>query len=374
MSSLATHPRYRTSIDMGSVFVWVLAFSPDSRYLAVGDAASSAIVIRDLQLNREQTRIDVKEHDIFGGPKHLHWGQDENILWSPDGRYITNGIGVNKPAINSKTPDYIKPMTFWDPLTGQIKHELSVGAMDTSLNRDGSKLVTRTLGKDKYVDQFCAYDTNTWQRKELDISGILIAGLSWTADDKIFVVGTNSLGGGKGNDLRAQNGALVKKHASVACLVDPTGKEETSLEILADPKPNENKNDPSHPFIKSLSFDRSLPDFKGAKIAVRYTDGGGFIVRMLDSKTLQTLFIHRDPDALVGNGHHGISFSPDGKYLYLLAHDPHDREANSIVLNATTGEQVGTFPSKSSEGLAISPDGKTMAVGHGHEIQLFDLQ
>src|ERR1039458_5903534 len=54
---------YKNSINLGPGFHVVrLAYSPDARYLAIGDAASSNIVIWDLKEKREHSRLHVRSN------------------------------------------------------------------------------------------------------------------------------------------------------------------------------------------------------------------------------------------------------------------------------------------------------------------------
>ena len=95
---------------------------------------------------------------------------------------------------------------------------------------------------------------------------------------------------------------------------------------------------------------------------------------MVDTDKSQVLFTYIDKGNLsVRAGDKGIAFSPDGKYLYLLATGAENTETTSIILDANTGKQVGSFPSRDAWGLAISPNGKTLAIGHTRYVELFDL-
>jgi WD40 repeat protein len=117
------------------------------------------------------------------------------------------------------------------------------------------------------------------------------------------------------------------------------------------------------------------PDHKfsrpGKNTAARGAEG----IMMFDVKTKAVLFTYlSDTGSFTGNGEAGFSFSSNGKYMFLLAHRPDNKEETSIILDANSGRQVGTFPSSAAWGLAVSPDGKTMAVGHDKYIDLFDLK
>jgi len=56
-----------------------------------------------------------------------------------------------------------------------------------------------------------------------------------------------------------------------------------------------------------------------------------------------------------------------------LGNDAEER-TSSVVVNVQSGEQVGSFTSKATWGLALSPDGKTLAVGRASEVLMYDLK
>ncbi|HSY54487.1 MAG TPA: hypothetical protein VK785_08575, partial [Opitutaceae bacterium] len=68
-------------------------------------------------------------------------------------------------------------------------------------------------------------------------------------------------------------------------------------------------------------------------------------------------------------------FSPDGKYLYLKGNtsSPSDDTAKNLILDATTGKLLLWFEG-GHDGIAISPDGKLLAMGNGRSVKLLDIQ
>jgi WD40 repeat protein len=382
VNSHATQPQLRTRINIGSFlskfYVVRLAFSPDSRYLAIGDAGSANIVIWDLQLNKEHTRFKVAQHDDSrrGGSNILHWNQYEDILWSPDGRFVTTGIG----RAEGHGDDPLLPIELWDPMTGKLAYALDTYSIRTgSFNHDGSKLMNVADG----WSGFSIYDTHSWNgnvgwgKTFWHNTGLNAGGYAWTDSDKVLAVGTWT---GRRNDLhivQLTNGQEPELGAIVAVLVDPTNRSKDLAVVLDQPLYIKTDNDPTKPLGVPYLCKGIITHFATKRAAIRCdgAQGVGTTVRMIDTETLRTIFIHHEPQSsLVENGRFGIAFSADGKYLYLLAHVENDTNVDSVILDAATGEKVGTFPSGESWGLAISPDGKAMAAGHRGAIELFDLK
>jgi DNA-binding beta-propeller fold protein YncE len=373
----ATHPKFRRRIEIGSFFrassVERVTFSPDSRYLAVGVSGSADIYIWDLQRNEQQShfKVDHLADELQGGPDSMHWRREEQIRWSPDGRFVTTGIGSTLQ--HGKFPKL--PIQFWDPLTGALLHTLDVSAWDSAdFNGDGSKLLIASHGA-----TFSVYDTRTWigsepagQLYKFDTGMPATEGYGWTADNKVLMVGSWS-GPLRGQPLPAfELGKTPQKFSKLIQKIDPTGKEPTEITVLSPPRPT---NDPRDPFDLPFMCHAMVTNHASHKAALRCDGVDGYLIRLLDTQTLQTLFVHREEQSSwIDGANWGLAFSPDGQYLYLLAHNIEDKEVPSKILDTSTGEVVATFPSAYSWGLSISPDGKTMAVGHLQYVELFDLQ
>ena len=367
----ATHPRLRDRFAVGSLFsrfyVVRLAFSPDGRHLAIGDAGSANIVIWDLKSNREQARFKVAHLDDArrGGAGHMHWYPQEDLVWSPDGRFVTTGVG------RAEKPEPL-PIEFWDPDTGTRAHALDAYSAHSALfNHDGGKLLNIAVDS-----KFSIFDTHTWLNDHplgsdlwFDTGYPITQGYAWSSDDKVLMVGIWA-GPLKNNRAlpRFEAGQTPPHFSMLVQKLDPTGREPVQIGVLAGPV---RTDDPKRPFAPPFVCLHMVASREGHRAAVQC----GLSVLVVDTLALKTLFIHEEPkDSLIGDGSLGIAFSPDGKYLYMLAHDPRDRDVRSLILDATSGATVGTFPSAESWGLAISPDGSTLALGHRDHVELFDLQ
>lgn len=98
------------------------------------------MAIRNLQLSKQHVSFKVAQHDDArrGGPNIIHLNPKEDILWSPDGRVVTTGIG----RAESHGDDPLLPIEFWDPRIGKRAYALDAYSIQTgSFNRDGSKLM-----------------------------------------------------------------------------------------------------------------------------------------------------------------------------------------------------------------------------------------
>lgn len=332
-----------------------LVFSPKGRYLAilVNNSAKRVvdIVIWDLQQDREQSRV--QGLPIYAMPYLNH------LLWSPDGRYITLGSGG---ATN--------PMLFWDPMTGKIEKQLNmnVGAVNSAYSPDGSKLLVNTtpLVSVHYKSDFRVYDTKTWDFKEYEGDGLMIQTLSWTADGKVLAAGEwpkASVGLSIDQLVPEMSDVLVRR-------IDPSGGQRPRTVILGHGTPD--KDRPKIITSGPINTRTSTTDAKGNLVAL----GSGHIT-VLDTKTLAILFFYAPradelqsgamPDGALGDN---IAFSPDGKYLYLAASS---RTGSSLVLNAQTGTELARFQG-AIRGIAVSPDGRTLAQGNGGSVDIFSIQ
>ena len=70
-------------IDLGADFYTTrLTFSPDGKFLAVGDKASANIVIWDIKNNSRQSTIYARSFAGFGR-RFAHWDDRQSISWAP---------------------------------------------------------------------------------------------------------------------------------------------------------------------------------------------------------------------------------------------------------------------------------------------------
>lgn len=324
----------------------VAELQPNSRYLAIIDnptVGSSSVIIWDLQLGKEQTRIT-------GLPPYGGYPQVE-LLWSPDGKYITFGTGL--------------PILFWDPLSGKIAKELRVEppVRWARYNKDGTKLLVNREPLGGHGG-FRIYDTRNWTYRDYGDDGLLIEALSWTADDMVLVAGEwpkFSIG-------RTLEGIAPQMSDALARLIDPSGRQPPRTVLLASGSPHQVKTGGTEETVLLQSF---WPDWAVANYNTNRISLG--VGKIIDAGSLAVLNFASDDDIRTGKiPAGGQAFSPDGNFLYLLGISL-DGKARSLVLNAATGKPVGTFPG-GHRGLAASPDGHRIAVGNGRVVNVYDVR
>lgn len=349
----APHLKHERTIDLKHK-VWAsclrkLAFSPDGRYLAIIDNPTmgvSTLIIWDMQNNREQSRTT--DLEPFGDWPNV------NILWDPEGKYVT--IGFGNPAAGI-------PMRLWDPMTGKVLKEEGVRASYAKLNKDGTKLLA-SMGITQ--NTFRIYDTKTWYFKEFVWDGDIIETISWTVDDKVIVVGDSKV-----RERSSSDGLIIRTSDTIARLIDPSGKQDPRTVVLS-PGNREIKVKNVVAIMPSEHFDSSVVDYAGNKVAF----GSGHI-KVLDGSTLQLLYTYApsEEDLQKGrmpDGFPDTAFSPDGKYLYVVGSSL-DCNVKSLILDAATGSILGSFEG-GGNGFSISRDGKQMALGKWDTVELFSIR
>ncbi len=340
-------PKLRKVIDLtvsGTSLSTVrkMKFSPDSRYLAIAentDILKADVVIWDMLEWRQHVRIHLP-YDYAGSSG---W----KLFWSADGKIIS-----------------FASRRQWDTVTGEALPDRPVVGRDGRLNKDGSKLLT-IVGEIGVPSDIYVYDTKTWTAQKLHLDGLAAETAAWTADDRI-VVGAAVTRESKGKML---DGHLAQIYDVALRVIDPSGKDATrTLWFPAAPT-----GDSKHPYSLSFPIGSHMePNFSTNEIF--FGAGKVFGVDALKIRKYSCF----DKEALAP-GAFGMGFSPDGKLLYLkgasLSGGDRPPIQNSIV-DVQSGKPVLQFNGAMDHqgGLAVSPDGKTLALGDSHSIFIFDLK
>lgn len=320
-----------------------MTFSPGSRYLGIVESPAflkTDIVVWDLQLGREQSRIHCQSNyaDL----------PDHDLLWSSDGKVISFGAKRQ-----------------WDPVSGEALPDNPAIGRGARLNKDGSKLLTivGAIGEPSYIH---AYDTKTWALQKVFVDGLAVVTAAWTVDDRILV-GVDVTRETFGKSL---DGHVLQWKDTAIRLLDPSGKEPTKA-VWFPAKPTD---DPKAPFTYAFPVgSQGKTNFVTNQV---FLDAG----RVIDGATLNVHRYYSFDEESVAPGAFGMGFNPDGRLLYLKgASFPSSSDRPSIknsIVDVASGKPVLQFDGGIGHqgGLAVSPDGKRLALGDAHSVLIFSLR
>jgi hypothetical protein len=125
------------------------------------------------------------------------------------------------------------------------------------------------------------------------------------------------------------------------------------------------------PWKQAVDVDLTVTNFAGNQIALG-------IGRIINGKTLDILTYYSLEDIesdKVSPGLGGMVFSLDGRYLFIKGgawFDGRKPVVNSVI-DTSNGKQVAQFGG-GDRGIAISPNGKQLAIGNVHSVQIFNIQ
>jgi hypothetical protein len=211
---------------------------------------------------------------------------------------------------------------------------------------------------------FRIYDVADWSGREIDERDLDVKALSWVGNDRVLILGS----------VRRQEGMVAtdassptpnfKENDVVARLIDLAGKVPPKTIMVVPSVPHVvEKNGSSRTWYESqlIGSPFLLPDSDGGKILAGFG-------RVIDTKTMKVL-AYATTDDLVTHKFPGdmdqrnAAISPDGSRLYLKG------AAKNVVLDTSTGKPVYQFDGGHT-GIAISPDGKQLAIGDGSSVHI----
>ena len=361
-ASVRLTPAKTISLSSGwrSPYVMGLSFSPSGRYLGIVEKlpdGSNAIDVWDVQENRRQSRIGV----IINYSDY----PDVALTWTPDGRYITFGNRTRTQLIQ-----------FWDPMSGALAKEApaSVFAYRLHFNGDGSRALAENAPLAR-SSTFRVYDTADWSFREIDEKDLDVRALSWVGGDQVLVFGAVRRGKGMTDTQAPLQSPNFKENDAVVRLIDLAGRlpAKTVLVVASDPHVIE-RNGTSRTWYEDQVIGGYflLPSGDGSKVLAGYG-------HVIDTKVMKVmtyastadLVDHRFPGQM---GERNAAVNPDGTRIYLKGvSQPSSGMPQNMVLDANTGEIVHSFKG-GGVGIAISPDGRQLAIGDGSTIHISNIE
>jgi WD40 repeat protein/serine/threonine protein kinase len=318
--------------------LWSVAFSPDGKWLA-GSSTDGTIKVWDAQMGQELHslvqnprgirvpvmsvafspdskrlasaggRRDVKVWDMQTGQALLTLeggqpgtGQPTGIAFSPDGKRLASASGD-------------KTVKIWDAQTGEVLRTLeglNNGVRSVAFSPDGKRLASASGDETVKV-----WDAQAGQKPLPFKEGtILETSVAFSPDGKRLA----------SSITRREQGKLVFE--------GNVRDAQTGQELF--------------PIKNALSCNFS-PD--GKRLASRVASNGGGVVKVWDAQTGQELLT-------LQGGSGPVAFSPDGKRLTGLLNGT----GKVTVWDAQTGKELFALDRRLVNSVALSPDGKRLAV------------
>jgi hypothetical protein len=384
-SAKIPHPEKVSTINLSSegrqINVMSLTFDPSGRYLALlcttYGTPYNIIIIWDLKENRKQVRIEDLGQD---------WavGSDDNLKWTPDGKFITFGTGGR-----------VHPIKFWDSLTGKMTEVAPAGAAADTLafNRNGSKALASIVNYDGGIrnrllasSHIRIYDTTTWQSREFNTGPFQVQAVGWTVEGKILAVGIwNSRtyermmaadSHALKQDFQGLDIQALHYDDELGQLIDPSGRQPTLTKLLAPAIPHiDNVKGKDHTWYDSPALLPSGPFLKSDASGSIFAFG---VNQIIDGRTLKVLTYgssaNNDGEAVrIALTSRNIVLSPDGNYLYWTTGSSEKGGAENFVMDTRTGKPLSWFKD-GYWGIAIRSDGKLLALGNRSSVELFSIQ
>jgi WD40 repeat protein len=331
--------------------VAMLAFSPDSRYLAIAlnpNANATIIIVWDIENDREVSRTKLLPG--FGN------APDVELLLSKEGNLITSGYS----GINS-------PLEFFDPMTGLVAKEMEIIdgiALWSRLNKDNTKLLVkgrlRAYAEENHNSHFYVISMIDFKIiNDIEQEYFEATFASWTADDKVVVGG----GWPRSSEGVTYEGLTPKAGDTIIRVIDPTGQSKSRSALYHNNCGGEYRCEQS----KYVSFYKWFVDFERNNIGL---NSGQILNPETLVVSMDVLNYREKNGAVPRNGQ--AKYSPDGKMIYKVGLDSLSGQ-KSWVIDAITGKKLAEFP-PGSLGFSVSPSGKLFALGEGHRVEIYSVE
>jgi WD40 repeat protein len=321
-----------------------LAFSPDSRLLAVGvgeyfgSDAPGQVKVWEVETGREVWTLPGPLPGVFG------------LAFAPDGRRLA----VATAGVLPHQPEHVK---VWDLSTREVVLALprSVGSvLDIAYSPDGRQLVAAGLD-----GKVTVWDAGTGDRRHLfaghrgDVFGVAfspdgkrVASVGFDGTARLWDLATGRMAVvHRTHDLRGVAFSPDGRHLAVGGW-DGTAK---VLDLTAG----------SVPVL-------SLRPHGGAVFQVAFSPAGHYVASAAHDRSVHVWATGTGVTRRVLRGHDGhaggFAFSPDGRWL---ATGGHDRTANLWDLRQELAPSSYAAHDASIHGLAFRPDGRRLALAGG---------
>lgn len=301
------------------------AFSPDGKYIAIGSMHSFHLVIWDIENQRTVRQIPLPSGT-----------EPDSLFWSADGRFLTTynqgSVWVFKPFSGELLQKFVG------------KNIGAGGPRSLQLNESGSQLAVAFEDVKDSGPNLAVFDTATWQMKTFETREKFYLKKVFWAKDRVILEASD----------RTRDDFLSQ--------LDPaTGKVSSRLVITSPINPAYDRS----PVIQLKAM---CTNAGGTRMAITYQHPQE-IDSTLKIVNLQTLALEKSMPLSSDDVLNSCVYSPDGRHLFLQnAFGP------IRIVDTQRYQQIGSIPHKvSNGGLAISRDGKRLAIGQETELLIYRI-
>lgn len=301
------------------------AFSPDGKFVAIGSMHSFHLVIWDIENQRT-----VRQIPLPSGTER------DSLFWSANGRFLATYKGG--------------ALLIFEPFSGELLQKFvgidigPGGPRSLRLNQSGSQLAVVFADSTHRGPNLAVFDTVTWQMKTFETRKKFYLQKIFWAKDKVILEASD----------RTRDEFLSQ--------LDPSTGEISGRLVVTSPV------NPAYEGSPSIELDALCTNADGTRMAVTYQHpiepNPKLKIVNLDTLALEKTISMSSDDAI-----EGCQFSADGSYLFLQ-----NLLGPIRVVDTRNYKQIGSIPHKvSNGGLAISRDGKRLAIGQVDELLIYQL-
>ena len=303
------------------------AFSPDGKFVAIGSMHSFHLVIWDIENQRT-----VRQIPLPSGTER------DSLVWSANGRFLATYKGG--------------AVLVFEPFSGELLQKFvgkeigAGGPLHLRLNETESKLAVVLFDAKDIGPNLAIFDTANWQFKAFETRKKLNLRNAFWAKDKIITLGSD----------RSRDVFLSQ--------LDPASGEISGRLVITSPV------NPAYDQSPSIELKAMCTNTEGTRMAVTYQHPiepePKLKIVNLDTLALEKSLSMSSDDVL-----DSCHYSPDSRYLFIQTMTGPIR-----IVDTQSYKVIGSIPlphKTSDGGLAISRDGKRLAIGQESELLIYQL-
>lgn len=303
------------------------AFSPDGKFVAIGSMHSFHLVIWDIENQRT-----VRQIPLPSGTER------DSLFWSADGRFLATYKGG--------------AILVFEPFSGELLQKFvgidigPGGPRSLRLNQSGSQLAVVFADSTHRRPNLAVFDTVTWQMKAFETRKKFYLQKVFWAKDKVILEASDRTRDEFLSLLDLATGEISGRLV-ITSPVNPTYEDSPSIELKA-----------------------MCTNTEGTRMAITYQHPiepePKLKIVNLDTLALEKSMSMSSDDVL-----DSCHYLPDGRYLFVQTMTGPIR-----IVDTQSYKVIGSIPlphKTSDGGLAISRDGKLMAIGQETELLIYRL-